>query len=148
MAIIISQVRTSVTADKGEIVRTALKNAGIPSGSAVKAEIHKTSLDARNNSRIILVSSVWAELEKASDEKRICERFPFCSEVKLQRLMPEKVLNPDKKVVIAGFGPAGMFAGLVLAEYGFSPIIIERGGDVDERTSAVENFWNNAVLDP
>lgn len=147
MAIIISQVRTSVTTDKDEIIRTALKNAGIPASGTVRAEIHKTSLDARNNSRILLVSSVWVELERTSEEKRLCEKFPFCSEVKLQKLMPEKVQNSDKKIVIAGFGPAGMFAGLVLAEYGFSPVIIERGGDVEERASAVEKFWNTAVLD-
>ena len=41
-----------------------------------------------------------------------------------------------------------MFAGLVLAEYGYSPVILERGGDVDSRTEAVENFIKNAVLDP
>ena len=148
MAVIISQVRTAVTADRDEIVRTALKNAGISAGSTVRAEIHKTSLDARNNSRILLVSSVWVELANASDEIKLCEKFPFCSEVKLRKLMPERVRNSGRKVVIAGFGPAGMFAGLVLAEYGFSPVIIERGGNVDQRTSAVEKFWNSAVLDP
>lgn len=147
MAVIISQVKTAVTADNDEIIRTALKKAGISANSIVRAGVHKTSLDARNNSRIILVSSVWAELERAADEEHLCEKFPFCSAVKQQKLLPDIKGSADKKVVIAGFGPAGMFAGLVLAEYGYSPVIIERGGDVDERTSAVENFWNNAVLD-
>lgn len=147
MAVIISQVKTPVTSGSEEIIRAALKKAGLSINDTIKAGVHKTSLDARNNDRIVLVSSVMAELESEGEEKRICEKFPFCSEVKRQKLMPEKCGHADKKVVIAGFGPAGMFAGLILAEYGFSPVIIERGGSVEERTAAVENFWKNAVLD-
>lgn len=48
--------------------------------------------------------------------------------------------------VIAGFGPAGMFAGLILAEAGFKPLIIERGEDVDSRVRTVEAFWKKGVL--
>ena len=148
MAVIISQVKTSVTADNDEIIQTALKTVGINAGSVITAGVHKTSLDARNNSRIVLVSSVWIELERVSEEIRLCEKFSCCKEIRQQKLLPDKAKPCDKKVVIAGFGPAGMFAGLVLAEYGYSPVIIERGGDVDERTAAVERFWKNAVLDP
>ena len=50
--------------------------------------------------------------------------------------------------VIVGFGPCGMFCGLVLARAGLKPIIIERGQDVDSRTKAVEEFWNGGNLNP
>ena len=40
-----------------------------------------------------------------------------------------------------------MFASLVLAESGANPIVLERGSDVDSRKKAVENFWNNGILD-
>ncbi len=148
MAVIISQIKTDISADNREIIKAALKKAGIGRENVVRADIHRTSLDARNNKRILLVSSVRVELEKASDEKALCEKYPFCAFSERGKLLPDKVTASDKKIVIAGFGPAGMFAGLVLAEYGFSPVIIERGGDVDSRAAAVENFWNNAVLDP
>ncbi|MDR3644925.1 MAG: hypothetical protein P4M02_07625, partial [Clostridia bacterium] len=49
--------------------------------------------------------------------------------------------------VIAGFGPAGMFAGLVLARHGYRPLIVERGGDIDERVKAVSGFWQGGALD-
>ncbi len=63
--------------------------------------------------------------------------------------MPERsVQDNNKKVVIAGFGPAGMFAALTLAEYGFEPLVIERGACVDERVQIVNNFWTKAQLDP
>jgi uncharacterized FAD-dependent dehydrogenase len=50
--------------------------------------------------------------------------------------------------VIAGFGPCGMFAGLILAEHGFRPIILERGKPIEQRASDVERLWRDGVLDP
>lgn len=50
--------------------------------------------------------------------------------------------------VIVGFGPAGMFCGLMLARAGFSPLILERGEDVDSRTQKVEAFWRGGELNP
>lgn len=147
MAIIISQIRTSFGSDPEEIISAALKRIGIKSSDVFKVSVYKSSVDARDNSRISIVSSIWAELMDNSAEHKICEKFSFCSEVKNQRLMPERISGKTKKVVVAGFGPAGMFAALTLAEYGFEPIVIERGGNVDDRVKAVNNFWNNAVLD-
>ncbi|MBQ6361971.1 MAG: FAD-dependent oxidoreductase [Lachnospiraceae bacterium] len=50
--------------------------------------------------------------------------------------------------VIIGAGPAGMFAGLLLALYGYAPLIIERGAPADERMKTVNEFWENGSLDP
>lgn len=147
MAVIISQVRTGINADHEEIVSAALKRVGLSRNSVYKASVYKSSIDARDNSRISIVSSVWAELKDISAEQKICGKFSFCSEVKNQKLMPEKISGKTKKVVIAGFGPAGMFAALTLAEYGFEPVVIERGGNVDDRAEAVNKFWSKAVLD-
>lgn len=145
MPVIISQIKTGVSAEREEIVSAALKKVGIK--AAVKAEVRKTSLDARDNDNMRLVSSVWIELENERAEKRLCGKFPFCTEVPEENLMPEKASCPVKNVVIAGFGPAGMFAALTLAEYGFRPIVIERGGDADERAAALEKFQSGGGLD-
>lgn len=59
-----------------------------------------------------------------------------------------KVFKSDIRPVIVGFGPAGMFAGLVLAEYGLNPIIIEKGKDVDSRTRDVDTYKKDGVIDP
>lgn len=47
-----------------------------------------------------------------------------------------------------GFCPAGMFAGLLLARAGLRPIILERGGSVEERQAAVNTFWQMRKLNP
>ncbi len=149
MAVIISQVKTSITASPDEISNAGLRKINVKADEALRVGVHKTSLDARNNSDIKLVSSVWVELDNKAYEKRLCEKFPFCSEIKNDRIMPEKSACANKKrVVIAGFGPAGMFAALTLAEYGFEPVVIERGASVDERVEAVNNFWKCSQLDP
>lgn len=153
MAVIISRIKTPVTAGREEIISAALKKAGLAPASVLKCEVRKTSLDARDNSRICLVSSVWAELGDETAELRLCEKKDFCDRVSYgtnaaEKLLPEKnFADKKKKVVIAGFGPAGIFAALTLAEYGFEPIVAERGGDVDERTAAVHDFWNGGELD-
>ena len=48
--------------------------------------------------------------------------------------------------VIVGMGPAGFIAGYMLAKYGYKPLIIERGADVDTRTRDIEEFWNSNKL--
>ncbi len=149
MAVIISQIKTGINASNDEIVSSALKKIGVSRSETLRSGVHKTSLDARDNSNIKLVSSVWAELSDSNAEYRLCEKFLFCTEVKKENIMPEHfAVRNIEKVVIAGFGPAGMFAALTLAEYGFSPIVIERGASVDERVNAVNYFWSNAKLDP
>ncbi len=116
--------------------------------------VRKISLDARDNSRICFVSSVWAELGDEAAERRLCERKSFCDYVSEEevKILPHKISSDrtdgkNKKVVIAGFGPAGMFAALTLAEYGFEPIVAERGGDVDEREETVRKFRSGGELD-
>jgi uncharacterized FAD-dependent dehydrogenase len=50
--------------------------------------------------------------------------------------------------VIVGFGPAGMYCGLILARAGARPIILERGKAVEERSKDVEALKKNGVLNP
>jgi len=48
--------------------------------------------------------------------------------------------------IVVGMGPAGLFAGLILAQNGYKPLIIERGESVDKRSKTVDNFWKGAPL--
>ena len=48
--------------------------------------------------------------------------------------------------LIVGMGPAGLFAGLIMAKNGYRPIIIERGEPIEERTNNVNNFWKTGNL--
>ena len=69
-------------------------------------------------------------------------RFPYENSDDLQ--FTDKA--SDKRPVIIGAGPAGLFCGYMLARSGFKPLIIERGADVDKRTKVVEHFWETGEL--
>lgn len=58
------------------------------------------------------------------------------------------VIGMKKRVIVVGFGPAGMFSALLLAQLGYAPIIIERGDAVEKRVEKVEKFWKEGILDP
>jgi uncharacterized protein len=61
------------------------------------------------------------------------------------------LLYGDEKInnrpIIIGSGPAGLFAGLILAKHGYRPLILERGGDVDQRAEAIDSFFKLGVFD-
>jgi len=115
--------------------------------------IAKESIDARKKPDVKLVYS----LDFSCDEKLpldeakardydvlMADRIQECRE-KAGVLEAKGVL---RRPVIAGFGPCGIFAGLILAQAGMKPVIIERGQAVDERIQAVQEFWNGGKLDP
>ena len=145
MPVIVSQIITGVNADDNSVVGAALKKLRLKETDVIRSGVHKKSLDARKNNDIKLVSSVWVELKDRKAEEMLAERYSFCAyaDIDTKAMLPEKCGSRSLKgrVVVTGFGPAGMFAALTLAEYGYAPIVLERGGSVKERVNAVEGFW-------
>ena len=93
--------------------------------------ILRKSLDARNKADIRWVYSVEAE-------KSAPEGAP--------RVLPQ-TKRREKKIVVIGSGPAGLFCAVRLIEHGFCPIVLERGGNVDERAARNEKFFCERILD-
>ncbi len=106
-------------------------------------KISKKSIDARRG-EISFVYTVYAEIEngKINESDREIKIF---SDPKLDLSHGTKKIA--SRPIIVGFGPAGMFASLLLAENGFRPIVFERGGSVKERSAAVEKFIKEGILD-
>lgn len=117
MPIIVNQINSPLNATEQEVISTALKKLGSASKHVIDCEIHKSSLDARKRNDIHFVHSVFVTLDSADLEKKLCEKNTSLTYV--ERSVYKPVISTEKaegKVVIAGFGPAGMFAGLALAE--------------------------------
>lgn len=120
-----------------------------------KWKIVKESIDARDKDNIRLVYSVDFDVVSARNPEKhvslrtgsgtVLEDAPDMSYIPVSS-DPQAEPMKDRPVIV-GFGPAGMFAGLVLARAGYRPVILERGRDVDERTAAVEHFWKKGELD-
>jgi uncharacterized FAD-dependent dehydrogenase len=99
--------------------------------------IEGKSLDARRKSDIhwlLRVGVSSSELKGGTEE-----RSP---EIEI----PRKKRN--RKVLIAGSGPAGFFAAYYLQKAGFSTTVIERGKDVSRRAEGIENFEKHGKFDP
>lgn len=107
--------------------------------------ITKKSLDARKKSDIRYVYAVAVTVD--GDETEWAKRSGHAS-VKQPFVYEIPTVHPEKRPVIVGFGPAGMFAALVLTYAGARPIVLERGGDVDSRQKAVDAFRAGGSLDP
>ncbi len=66
-----------------------------------------------------------------------------------QRNSPcSRELADERRIMIVGMGPAGIFAGLRLLEYGLTPTILERGRPVAERVKDIASFWHKGMLNP
>ncbi len=147
MSIIVSEIRISPNEPSERAFEKALAVLNIRHSSNIKTEFSKISVDARHKDCVSLVCSVAVSCE---GEEQIADSFKG-KNIILRKIKPMAIpvlqSEPKQKPVIIGFGPAGMFAGLYLARAGAKPVIFERGGAVDERAAAVENYWNGGRLD-
>lgn len=110
-------------------------------------EIQKQSIDARKKPALYYVYTVDVEM---ADEKRILEKSR-CRHACWQKKEQYQFVTPgiekaEGRIVIIGSGPAGLFCGYLLAKYGYRPLIVERGADVDQRVKDVEIFWETGIL--
>jgi len=104
--------------------------------------IAKKSVDARNKQNVHFVYSADCdETVRVPQDKDI-------EQIELPEKLIYKIKNDGVRPIVVGSGPAGMFAGLALAEAGLKPIILERGSDVDIRRQEVDTFWKLGKLNP
>ena len=140
----VGNIRVPLDADFSDIAGIASKKLKIPRDRIKKAVLSKKSVDARKKSDVHFIISVDIE---AKNEEKLLKILKNASVIKPEKYDVKFVPIDSERPVIVGFGPAGMFAALVLAMSGARPVVLERGGDVDSRCIAVDKFRSTGVLD-
>jgi hypothetical protein len=127
-----------------------LARLAIPAADLLGYTIFRRSYDARKKSAIVLTYSFDVEVR---DEAAVLRRLQG-----LRTVMPapdvdykfvaQAPAHLKSRPVVIGTGPCGIFAGLILAQMGFRPIILERGKAVRERTKDTWGLWRKRTLEP
>lgn len=114
------------------------------------ARILRRAVDARRPDDIRFVYTVGLFLSP-KEEAALSERIPgakTAGEEAPALVLPRGTRRLPARPVVAGFGPAGMFCALLLAERGLRPLVLERGAAMEERVAAAERFWRGGPFDP
>ncbi len=129
--------------------QAVLKRLGVSEQNLISFTLFKRAYDARKTSAIQLIYTIDAEVkDEASVLKRLSKDKQIVRTPDLNYRPPVQASGGMKRPVVVGMGPCGLFAGLLLAEMGFNPIILERGKIVRERTVDTFKFWRKGILNP
>lgn len=142
----VSDLKLPLDYDDDKLKELAALKLKIDKSKICTAKLYRRSVDARRKNDICFIAA--ADIELNCNEASVLRRNPsnkvsFAKPYKYELPRSAKL---DKRPVIVGAGPAGLFAALILSQAGQMPIVIERGKSVDERTRDVNIFWNGGEL--
>ena len=142
MKINVNNIIVSIEKNQDREIEKEIIKRGIKKENIDRIVWSKRSIDSRKKSDIKFVYNVEVTLKKEID----LLKTKNISLVKETEKIKRKALNKDEEVLVVGTGPAGLFAALRLAEYGYKPIVIDRGEAVDERDKTVDRFIKTGEL--
>lgn len=146
----VSEIRLPLDHPADALLAALAARLGVKSAAIESWSVFKRSIDVR---KIAAPSYIYSVDVSVADEETLLLRF-----AEDHRLQPTPEMNYrcvgqvpadfSQRPVVVGFGPAGIFAALILAQAGCRPIVIERGKAVRERTRDTWGLWRNNKLDP
>ncbi len=132
------------------IAVAAAERLGVAPGALLGCTVVRRAHDARRKSAILMVYSVDVGV---AEEQAVLARCAGDHRVQAAhdtayRFVTSAARRPGPRPVVIGAGPCGLFAGLLLAQMGLRPIILDRGKVVRERTKDTWGLWRRGVLNP
>ncbi|HEX7633692.1 MAG TPA: NAD(P)/FAD-dependent oxidoreductase [Noviherbaspirillum sp.] len=135
---------------EAELPAAILARLNIAADELIGYTVFRRGYDARKKSAITLVYTLDVELK---NEAAVLSRLKGVPHIGITpdtsyKFVAQAPANLQKRPVIIGFGPCGIFAALILAQMGFRPLILERGKVVRERTRDTWGLWRKRELNP
>ncbi|MDO5015020.1 MAG: FAD-dependent oxidoreductase [Clostridia bacterium] len=137
----INEIKLSLDESEENLINKAAKKLSIAKKDISSISIIKKSVDSRDKENIFFIYNVDVQLQIDEDRVLSKNKNPKIFKNKDEKyVLPELKRKSLKRPVVVGFGPAGMFAALMLARQGLKPIVVERGKKVEERILDVKLF--------
>ncbi|MES2535464.1 MAG: NAD(P)/FAD-dependent oxidoreductase [Pseudomonadota bacterium] len=146
----LTDVQLPLDHPEAEIQSAILARLGIAADELISYSIFRRSYDARKKSAVTLIYTLDVDLR---NEPAILKRLSGSRNVvstpdTSYHFVARAPAGLNTRPVVIGTGPCGLFAGLLLAQMGFRPIILERGKSVRERTKDTFGLWRKRELHP
>jgi uncharacterized FAD-dependent dehydrogenase len=146
----LTEVKLPLAHAECEVRAAILKRLGIADDELISHVVFKRGVDARKPNAILFTYTLDVALR---DDAAILARFKNDPHVRITpntsyHFVAQAPKNLTSRPIVIGMGPAGLFAGLLLAQMGFRPLILERGKAVRERTKDTFGLWRQGVLNP
>ena len=146
----LTEVKLPLDHPESGIKTAILKRLGLGANELARYSIFRRSYDARKPSAITLIYTLDVEvtneaalLKRLEGDRHVTPTPDTC--YKFVAKAPKVLAS---RPVVIGTGPCGLFAGLILAQMGFRPVILERGKAVRERTKDTFGLWRKGQLNP
>jgi hypothetical protein len=146
----VSGVHLGLNDDETLLPRITAARLGLPLEKILTLEILRKAIDARRHKppHFVYVLKVGIPLDIYLSDS--LEGNLHCEEM-IHEEKPSsaiKVQMPKRPVIVAGAGPAGLFAAYLLVQSGIPTMLLERGAPVEQRARDVEKFWQKGILNP
>ncbi|MFY9823731.1 MAG: NAD(P)/FAD-dependent oxidoreductase [Thermoanaerobaculia bacterium] len=149
----LTELRLPLNHSEDELRAAILEELGIERQELIRYSIFRRSYDARKRGAIALIYHVDVETTSEAEILRRLRAHPEITNIgptpdTSYHFVARAPKDLEDRPIVIGMGPCGLFAGLLLAEMGFRPIILERGKEVRERTVDTFGLWRQRHLDP
>ncbi len=146
----LTEIKLPLDHDEAALRAAILKRLGLPSSAMQSYTIYRRGVDARRRHAPLLIYTIDvtvaddAALLKTLKDDRHAGPTPDTS----YHFVAHAPSGLNERPIVIGTGPCGLFAGLLLAQMGFKPLILERGKAVRERTRDTWGLWRKKTLTP
>lgn len=140
----VHQVKTT-SSEPAQIKAALLRKLNMPLEDLIDWHIYRRSVDARKHT---VTFSYTIDAKVHHEKKYLKNKDVIRKPNENYHFSPAGTIELANRPVVIGFGPAGMFAALVLSQEGYRPLIIERGSSLRKRQQDVDRFWKKGSSIP